>query len=148
MMTRGHRDAILAKLIAATGPLDPAALFMGVFTAVVDHGLDTVIADLTVPTGAPGTRQAVTPWGAPYNLLTGAYVVDGPALVFRPASSAEACTVVGWYLSNAAVAGNLLRFGLLTEPVVLTDELDALTLIFRAIVDPAGQWDGLVEIDG
>lgn len=132
--------AWLEKAIAATGPFDPAALFIGVYTAITDNGQDTVQADVTEGTGALATRVAVTPWSAVYKLADGRWCADGPLCTFSPASAAEAQTVAGWFLNSAAAAGTLKAFEPLPSARPLPDENADLKIIPRLTIDPDGRF--------
>lgn len=146
ILTSGARDAILSALIAGGGPFDAAILQIGVATGIVNNGLAEVNADLTLPPGGMATKQALTSWGTPYTMGDGRRVVDAPAKEFRPASSAEACVIVGWYLSTASLV--LKAYAYTDAPIALPDQTRAMTVIVRLTVDPAGRWDASVIVDG
>lgn len=133
--------AILEKMIAAGGPYDPAALFVGVATAVVDLGVLTTQANVTEATGAMATRVACTPWGSPYKLADGRWVVDGPVCVFAPASAAEAQTLSHVFLNSAAAAGTLKAFKPITPVASMVDENSQFNIHIRLTVDKDGRWD-------
>jgi len=145
-LTTNQMDALLDAAVAALGPWDPAAVFLGMALAITDNGQATVLADVTPGTGALATRQAVTPWSATFGLPDGRRGKDGPLLTFSPASSAEAQTLVGYYLADAAVAGNLLGFGFFVDPVFLVDEFSDHKQVIRLVIDPDGRWDSLVVL--
>lgn len=140
--------AWLSKAIAATGPYDPASTFLGVGTAVEDHGVNTVLADITEGAGALATRVAMTAWGAPYKLADGRWAVDGPPAHFRPADVTEQQTVAVMFYASAAVAGTLKAFNDVVPSVSLLDENYAVTIYPRLTIDPAGNFSAEVVIDG
>lgn len=139
---------LLDALIIADGPFDPAAVFIGLYTAITPHGLTTVMADLTRPTGNLATAVALTTFGAPYTMTDGRRVVDAALKQFRPTTSADGITALGWFLADAATAGNLLAYKGLPAPVPLPDENSSLGIVFRLTVDPNGRWDASVEYNG
>lgn len=147
-ITAVQRDAIMASISEATEAFDPAAVFVGVFTAIVDNGISTVMADLTLPSGAPGDVTAVTTWGTAYVMSDGRAVRDGPPIDFRPASSSEATTVIGWYYSSDDPPTELLEFGYFDDPIPLPDEFAVATVIPRLTVDPNGRWEANVVYNG
>lgn len=140
--------AWLERAIATGGPYDPAALFMGVFTAIDDHGVNTVIGDLTEGTGDLATRVAVTPWGASHKLSDGRWAADGPPCSFTPADDTESQLVTGWFLASASTAGTLKAWATIAEGVSLANEFRTLTVIPRICVDPSGRWSAEVVYDG
>lgn len=148
MIVATLRDGILAGIIEVGNILDPAAVFVGIFTAIDDNGVNTVLADLTEPAGDPGLRTAVTAWSAGYTMIDGRRAADGPLVQFRPADETEACVAIGWYLATAAAAGSLLQFGYFEAPVPLPDENAAVSVIPRITVDPDGRWDATISFNG
>lgn len=132
---------ILAAIIATDGPLDPAAVWLGVATAIVDNGDLTVMANVTPAPGDVGTRVPIVAWSAPYRMQDGRWVADGPLATFVPASSADACTLTYWYLASALTAGTLVAFGLLPPGMILQDETSMATVVARVTIDPDGRWD-------
>jgi len=148
MITNALRNGILSAMIETGNILDPAAVFVGVFSAIVDTGRNTLLADITRPDGTGFDLTAVTTWGAVHDLIDGRRATDAPAKVFAPTDDTEATTVLGWYTASAATAGNLLQFGYFDAPVALPDEFSQVTVIVRITVDPEGRWDATVSIDG
>jgi uncharacterized protein YwbE len=147
-MTETIATEILAAMTATGGPFDPADVWLGLFTAIVDHGKDTLIGDLTQATGAVATRVAQTPWGAPYRLTDGRVARDNVLSTFSPASAAEAQVVIGYFLADDAAAGTLLAWDLFPEPVPLVDALSQVSVLLRLTVDRAGRWSESAIIDG
>ncbi|HEV2461714.1 MAG TPA: hypothetical protein VGS80_25435 [Ktedonobacterales bacterium] len=145
-LTLAQLEACLAELIAAGKAFDPAATYMGLFTAISDKGLNTALSDLTLAPGTLGPALAVGAWSAQYQLIGNQQVVDGPLLGWVPASSADECTVMGWYFASAASAGVLLGFGYLPAPVTLAYPDSALKIVPRLTLDPAGMWSAEVVI--
>lgn len=148
MITVTARNGIMAGIIEAGNIFDPAAVFIGVFTAINDQGINTAIADITRPEGTGFDLTAVTTWGAAHDKPDGRRMVDAPVKVFRPTDETEAATVIGWYAASAATAGNLLAFGYFDAPVALPDENFAVSVVYRLTVDPLGRWDATVEYNG
>lgn len=144
-LVRGTVDATLARLIATGGPFDPAALFAGAAASIAGDGVNTVIGDVTAPTGDAGDRLAVV-WGSPYVLNSGAAVVDSEPLVFRPGAG-ESVVITGAYMASALAAGSLKGFWQLSEPIGLTEAL-AWTLVVRLTVSPSGLWDVSLSWNG
>lgn len=141
-------QAWLDRATAVGGPYDPAALFLGVATAVNDMGASTVQADVTEGGGALATRVAVTPWSAAYKMADGRWVKDGPPCSFTPASAAEAATITHWFLNSAAAAGTLKAFGQIGEGVNLPDENHTWTIVPRLTIDPNGRFSAEVTWNG
>jgi hypothetical protein len=138
----------LADMIAASAVFDPAAVFVGVATNIMDKGALTSMTDVTEATGKMATREAVTTWGAPYMMNDGRAVVDSPNKVFAPLDATEQQVLTHFFLADAAAAGNLLYFEVLPEPAALADENDHLTVVIRLTVDPAGRWSASVSWNG
>lgn len=149
MMTAPERDAILAALIDTGGPWDPAAVFVGLFVSIDDHGVSTVIGDVTAPTGDPGDRQAVVTWSDPHVKADGRAMVDSPVLRWTPADDTEATVVAGWYTATLVTGGVLYRFGYFDNAIALPDETASVALVVRFTVDPInGKWDATVVMNG
>lgn len=140
--------AWLQRAIAEDGPYDPATIFMGVYTAIADHGPATVLADLTQGTGALATRVAVASWSAPYKMVDGRWAVDGPPCRFSPASAAEAQTVVGWFVASLATLGVLKCFAAVVPPISLPNETWDMVVVFRLTIDPAGRFSAEIVWNG
>lgn len=136
-LVRDQIDAILAALIDTGGPFDEAATFVGVAQELVNNGIGTVIGDVTPPTGAAATRQAVT-WGTPYILNDGSAVVDSNAFNFAPAG-VETGTVVAVYLATLATSGALRAF-MVEQPPVTISLHHTYSAVLRLVVDPRGRW--------
>lgn len=136
-MVRTQIDAVLDAIIATGGPFDPAATWVGIAQAITPTGIDTVMADITPPTGAAATRQLVV-WGTPSILDDGSAVVDATARVFRPAG-VETATVAAVFLADALTAGALLAF-LMENDFPNLDVDHPYTVVIRLVVDPTGRW--------
>jgi len=147
-ITKAARDAMFLNIKAAAGAWDPADTFIGIATAIASSGLDTLLADVTEPAGTVGDRVVLAAFGAPYTLINGDRVADTDAIEFRPASSADACVVVGYYLTDDLAAGILKGFEYFAAPIALPDENAAVTIVFRLTLSPAGTWSASVVIDG
>lgn len=147
-LTRTLIDNIMAAVTAAAGPIDDADTFLGAFTAINDQGLATTLADLTLPPGALATAVDIGTFNAAYFLQNGQPVRDADPVTIRPASSAEATTVIGWYIANAAAAGDLLAFGYFAGPIPLPDEFSAVTVILRVTIPDVQGWDVSINYNG
>lgn len=141
-------EAWLVRATAATGPYDPAALYLGVMGGVADKGGLTAMADIIPATGAMATRKAVTPWGTPYKMNDGRWVVDGPLLTFTPLDASEAQSVVGFYLASALTAGVLKAWALFPESISAGDETHRVSIIPRLTIDPLGRFSAEVVFNG
>lgn len=139
---------ILASITATGKQFDPAATFIGVGTAFVDNGQNEVIGDITIPSGAMATAQAIGTWGAPHMLSDGSWAVDGPVLTFAPASSAEQATLNVWFYTTLATAGVLKGYQPIAPPVPLADEFSSWNIVARLTVDPNGKWDMSITFNG
>jgi hypothetical protein len=148
MLTTVKAAAMLAQLIAATRVFDPAATFLGVFTAVNDKGPKTALSDLVLPTGGLATAVALTTWSAAYDLNNGSVVVDAPPIRITPADAGHALTVMGWYLADLASGGALIEFEYLPAPVLLPDQLHTLVIVKRLVLAPTGVWDASMSWNG
>lgn len=133
--------AWLERAIAIGGPFDPAALFLGVATAVDDLGALTAMGDVTEATGAMATRQAIAGWTAPYKLNDGRWVADADPLYFSPANAGEAQALSHYFLASAAVAGTLKAFKPFAPPRNMVDQNSEVAIIVRVTIDPAGRFD-------
>lgn len=138
----------LDKAIALGGPYDPAALFIGVATAIEDLGPDTLMVNVTEATGAMATRQALTPWGTPYKLADGRWCVDSKLITFKPLDATENQTINWYFLASAAVAGNLKGFKRVFPGVTLLDQNGHLNFVIRLTIDPLGRFDQDVVFNG
>lgn len=147
-LTQAALDAMLSLLIDADGTFEAGGVFIGVFAGINDVGLATVIGDITPPPTTVAVRQEVDAYSTPYSMLDGRRVADGPLMQFRPGSSADATTVIGWYAADSITAGNLLGFGYFDGPVALPDENSAVNVIFRITVDPTGSWSAEQVFNG
>lgn len=146
MLTDTEMLAILNELKTVANRWDPAAVFVGVGTAVVDKGPETVIGDITACTGAMATRQAVTTWGAAQKLPTGIWCIDSPVMTFVPASSAESQSIAVVYWATLAVAGALRGFKVVAPPYNAIDEFHPYEFVLRLCIDPNGTTDVTVVI--
>jgi hypothetical protein len=137
-----------ASLVATGGPLDPAATWAGVATAIANMGLNTVMSNITEATGAMATRKSITAWNGPFISNTGSVYYEGPLMIWKPASSAEAQSLVAWFLADALTAGNLLYFQTIAPPITLPDELHQASLVLRMNVPSVGVYDLSVVFNG
>lgn len=147
-LTSDVLQAILLAITDTGGPLDPAATFLGVYTAIDDQGQDTLLADVVQATGAMAVRQALTTWSTPSRMADGRWVCDSPAYEFRPASSAESQVLTGSFLATLATLGALKGYEDFPGPVALPDEDHSVSLVVRAAVDPTGRWGTQIVWNG
>lgn len=147
-MTAAIRNALLEALTATDAPLDPAATFLGVGTAITQSGLNTQLSDITQATGAMATRQAVTTWSNVFTLSNGTAYQNAPLKTFAPASASEAQTLTCWFIADALTAGNLIAFGLINPPIPLPDENSSWSIVLRVTLDPNAQWSAEITFDG
>jgi len=139
---------MLANLIATGGAYDPVATFVGLFTDIVDNGPSTDLANLTLAPASLATAVALTAWTAPYHLSGGNSVADANPKHFTPANSGEGCTVLGFYLADAATSGALIEFVYFDQPFTLVDEHSTCTVIKRLVLDCEGVWDASISYNG
>lgn len=147
-LTDAQMRAMLTALTATGGPFDPAATYLGVATAIADHGSATVQADVTAPPGAAATRGVLASFDGPFKLSDGRWVMEAPSQNFGIASSADACILANWFLNSAAAAGTLKGFGSIFPTVSLVDQYSEFQFVFRLVVDPQGRWDASVQWNG
>jgi|SRR5882672_1020732 len=147
MLTRTSTDGILADMIATGGIFDPAATWVGIGSALVDNGVNTVTANLTEDT-TNYPRQPITAWGTPRVLIDGSAVVDSGLHHFVPPDNVHPTLIVVFGLFSALTAGLLKEFVLVTPPIGLTVTTDQWSLVVRLRVNPAGEWDVSVSWDG
>jgi hypothetical protein len=148
MLTPFQRDAILSALTAVAAPWAAAGTFVGGYVSVDDKALNTVLADFVLPPGALATAVAVTAWGTAQVKADGRAVRDSQPFVIRPASVAEATSIAGIYVADAATGGNLKDWWAFPSPVPLTDETQAITVILRVVVNPTGgRWISAVLVN-
>lgn len=148
MITNAFRNGIISGITETGNIGDPVAVFVGVFEAINDQGRNTVLADITRPTGVGFDLTAVTTWSAPHDMIDGRRAVDAPLKRFSPVDSTEATTVLGWYTATAATAGTLLQFGYFPAAIPLPDEFSEVSVVVRFTVDPLGNWDATISING
>ena len=138
---------IATELIAASAIFDPTKVFLGVATAIVPSGINTAISAITPAPGSLAPLQEITNWGTPYLAKNNLEVVDSGIHTFSPTTPTDAATIVGWYIMDAASAGNLIGFGFLTVPVTLAGPQNQLSIVLRISVDPSGTWDVSMDWD-
>jgi hypothetical protein len=141
-------DAALADITRTGGSFDPAATFVGLLTAIVDNGVNTVRADLTEADVTQYPRQVVTSWGTAYYLTGGSPARDGTLMHFRPPDNVHPIVVVGYALFDAATVGNLLRWERLPEPIALNLTTDLIDIVVRVTAPAAGPWGVDMVWDG
>lgn len=139
---------IANSLLVVDGAFDSAATWLGVFTAISQHGQDTVLADLTEGTGGLAARQQISGLGGPYRMADGRWYLESEAQVFRVADDTEPQIVLGWFLVDDDAGGQLLAWEFLPQPVPLNDQFDNLTIVIRYTIDPDGRWNSAVTYDG
>lgn len=137
----------LEDLIAVSGIFDPADVWVGCYSTVVDQGLATTVADVTPCTGSLAPLQQVSEWSPVYTDKAGVEVCDAGVMRFTPSSTADAQTVQGIYLMSAASGGDLLGFVPFATSVPLAGPQNILSVVVRLTLDPSGQWDATVTWD-
>lgn len=147
-LVRSALNSALTDITATGATFDPAALWIGIFSAVVDNGVDTVIGDVTAPDVADYPRQAITAWGTVYSLTDGSPVRDDATKTFTPPDDVTPTSVVGVALYDALTAGNLVGFKLLSVPVSLNTTADRFSIALRLTLDQSGRWDVSVSWNG
>lgn len=147
-ITRAVRNAILAAITATDGVWDPVATFVGVYISSANQTQDAVLADLTLPSGDMDTAIALGAFGTAHELLDGSVGRDATLHAFSPADETEGTVLGGWYLADAATAGNLLAQQAFAQPIALPDETYSVGVIVRITVDPAGNHGTAVIVDG
>lgn len=148
-LSEASLENMMAAWIAEGGPWEPTTLFFGVFTAIEDNGVNTVLGDITQATGAMATRIQGDAWGANAKLANGTlYRTLTPNLTFSPANSGEAQILTGWFVASLGVGGTLLGYGYFPEPIEMLDAFSDLEMVFRLTIDPAGKFSDEVVITG
>lgn len=138
----------IAENLVSTGKIfDPTKVFLGVATAIVPNGTNEAIADITPAPGSLAPLQEVAAWSAPYQSKNNLEVVDAGILTFSPTTADDQAIIIGWYIMDAASAGNLLGYGFLPAPVSLAGPQNILSIVLRLSIDPAGTWDVSVDWD-
>jgi len=140
--------AMLSALTAASAPFDPAAVFVGVGSALTDNGQNTALADITACTGAMATRQAVTTWSAPFQTLDGMWYVESPLLTFAPTSGDDPQTVAVWFAASLVTAGVLKSYARVNPSLSIVNQYQSFNIVVRFVVDPGGTWSLEVIFDG
>ena len=146
--TQATLAGILTDATATAAIFDPVTTFVGVFTAIVDHGLNTTLANLTLPAGASATNVEVTTWGAVYYLDDGSPVRDAPVAEFHQTGADPTVTIIGWFLGDANPATLLKAYGLLPAPVILAPGGTQLNIVARLTLPQATNLGVEVVYDG
>lgn len=141
-------DLMLANVIATGKALDPAAVFVGLFTGTVPTPAPTLASDFTLPNATDMPAQAVGTWGGVRYLADGRSIVDGPALVFALPDDDNSFTASGYYLADALTGGNVLAYETFDDPIPLPDEHHSVQIIPRLGLDLAGNYNASVVIEG
>ncbi len=113
-----------------SGGLD--GVFVGLSIApTTGQSPDSTMADITEANYDGYARQAVV-WHPPYVEQGGANAVQSASLYWTPTDSTKPNTIVGMFLADANVAGNLLASEFFTAPQALAGPQSAfsLSLIF------------------
>lgn len=139
---------MLLNITDTGAELDPAALFLGVYTAVNDMGGATALSDITQATGDMATRAALATFGDPHKLNDGRWAVDAPAQERRPGDSSENQVLQGFFLASLITGGVLKTWEDFPNPVALADEFSSVSIIVRITVDPDGRWAADVIFNG
>lgn len=120
---------------------------VGLYSALTNHGLGTLYADLTIPTLNPGNPQLIVSYSQAYNLAQSRLGANGTKLRFAPADADHAATVSGWFVSSAEDSPVLLAWEDFTAPIALPDAGKAVSVIFRPGVDPFSWFGSAFIID-
>lgn len=147
-ITQHALDGCLSDIIATGNQFDPAATWIGVATGINAQGLSTTMAMVSPASGQMSARVKLSPWNGPFHSLTGQSYDVGPNANFSPASSAEAQTLVAWFIADASVAGNLLGYGLILPNVVLADNTHQWNIVMKLALDSNGIWSLEMVGDG
>jgi hypothetical protein len=147
-MCRAALAGALTDITAAAAELDPAAVFVGIASAIVDNGVDTVLADVTQPAAASYPKTAVTTWSTLSDLVDGSPVRDSPIKTFRPPDNTHPTTVSYVILTTLAVAGDLIAFFPVNPSVNLAVTTDSFSVVVRVMLDATGRWDASVKWNG
>lgn len=143
----GGNSTYIAPLLSGGGAptWDAANTSVYVFEDIVDRGLDTTMADVTVPAGNVGVAGPILgPLLTPSVLPSGSAVVDGTISTFRPNDASNAATLRGWYLATNEASPVLLVYGFFAVPVNLADETQCINLVCRPLTDAGANWIDVV----
>lgn len=141
-------DTALANLIATDAAFDPEAVWIGIFSAITDNGVDTVIGDLVMEADADYPRQTLDAWGTPYRLSNGSPVAEAGPFHFAPPDADHPTVVAGYALFDAVTAGNLVGYVILDEPVALNVPTDNFSVIVRLQLPASGDYSRDVTYNG
>lgn len=147
-LTQKAIAGILTDMTATGAVFDPAMTWVVPYTAGPTVTPPVAETAFTLPdaTGVPAHK--ITAWGPPHKLDDGRIVVDGPAAVFAPDKLANAFTANGFLLVDKLTGGDVLEYVPLPEPVALSGVDHTLVIYVRVGVDPQGEWDATVIING
>jgi hypothetical protein len=106
-----------------------------------------VLANITEANYTGYVRQVLGAWGTPYTSIDGHEAMNAPALTFLPSDTVTSNTILGAFIGDASVAGNLLLTDQFANPVPLTGPTTSLTIVPRFGFDPAANYDFNVVID-
>lgn len=141
-------EGLLADVTAAGKTLDPAGVFAGLYEDGPDPSPPVTAADFTLPDATDFPAVAVTAWTDPFQLTDGRWAIQSNLLTWRPPDDTNAFSAVGWYLADAATAGNILGWEPISPAVPLPDETREVSLVVRVTFDPQGNWSASVVING
>lgn len=140
--------AIAHNLIATDGPLEFDNLFMGVYTAIADHGQDTVLADITEGTDDLGLRYPITTGDGPLLANDGLWYVECTPATFELGAGQPNQVVLGFFLVDAEAEGNLLGWEPLPAPMAFSNQYQRLDVVLRLAADPDGRWSASISYGG
>ena len=138
----------LTDICATGGTLDPVAVFLGLYAGGPSVVPPATAADFTLPDATDMPAVALGAWGAYHILLDGSPARDATNHIFRLPDATNAFSAVGWYLADAAVAGNILDYGAFTAPIPMPDQFHTISIVYRVVADANGIWHAEIVIDG
>jgi len=141
-------EGVASDLRKTGATFDPATTYVGLATAVVNNGVNTVLSNLTEATYTGYARALGSPWAGPYQLNTGSTYFQGVMNKFVGPSDDSGENIVAFFLVDAETAGDLLYFVVLDTPVGLFSTLDALDVMLRIEQDAAANWDASIIANG
>lgn len=141
-------DAIAADVIATGATFDPVGCFIGVGTALTDLGVNTTLADITMPTGGLAVRQEITTWSGPFTMQDGTIYYEAPRMIFHSTSGDPGVTIVCFYIATLITGGALIAYATISPPAILDLDTDAWTLVFRLTIGTNAVGSAEIQANG